>query len=74
VDHAGLYRSRTSLGDEGFHNIHNWPGSERQNARKHNSWGCKWAETALADKIANYLNDSHVAKSLVRTAPWWSCV
>lgn len=46
-----------------------------QNA-KHNSSGCKWAETALAaaNKIANYLNDSHVAKSLVRTAPWWSCV
>ena len=46
-----------------------------QNA-KHNSWGCKWAEIALAaaNKIANYLNDSHVAKSLMRAGPWWSCL
>ena len=34
--------------------------------------GCKWAEIALAaaNKFANYLNDSHVAKSLVRNVSW----
>ena len=46
-----------------------------QNA-KHNSWGYKWAEIALAaaNKIANYLNDIHVANTLMRTVPWWSCL